>query len=64
MDSLCEEMNVFYKSLDEYVNNKESDRNEKLIKALLSRKSPFAAFKREYIRSHSDQYPELVEECL
>ncbi len=64
VDSLCDEMNAFYKSLEDYINDRSSGLKTRTIKAFLPRKSPFAAFKREYIRMHKDIYPELAAECL
>lgn len=61
IDELCGEMSAFLKSLEEYINDRESKRQQRTIRAFLSRRSPFAAFKREYIRSHQHEYPELFD---
>lgn len=57
--ALCEEMDVFYYTLEEYTRDKHNRSALRALHALLSRRSPFAAFKRYYIRNHSESYPEL-----
>lgn len=58
--ALKEELNKFQKLLNEYCQNK-SDYKRKKIRALLRTKTAFAAFKRDYIREHQDEYKEFQE---
>lgn len=58
--ALCEEMDVFYHTLEEYTRNRQDRVTVRSLKALLSRQSRFAAFKRYYIRNHSNSFPELL----
>lgn len=58
--ALCEEMDVFYHTLEEYTRNKQDRTTVRSLKALLSRRSRFAAFKRYYIRNHSNSFSELL----
>ena len=58
--ALCEEMDVFYHTLEEYTRNRQDRVTVRSLKALLSRRSRFAAFKRYYIRNHSNTFPELL----
>ena len=60
-DELCGEMNAFLKSLEEYCRNRESGRRLRTMHGFLSRASAFAGFKREYIRVHQQDYPELYD---
>ena len=60
-EALAEEMNVFYDTLETYRQDQENRVCQRALKAMLSRESVFAAFKRGYIRSHCDQYPKLAE---
>ena len=56
---LCE-MNAFYRLLEKYDKPDHSEDMEMEMKEILSRESPFAQFKRDYIRSKEDEYPDLV----
>ena len=58
---LAEEMNILYKILEKHKKNPESQRYKRSLKAALSRKSIFAAFKRNYVRKHISDYPDLEE---
>lgn len=58
---LADEMNILYKILEKYKENPEASRYKKSLKATLSRKSVFAAFKRNYVRKHISDYPDLEE---
>jgi hypothetical protein len=58
---LTKEMNVLYGTLLKYRQNRNNRLCRRKLQSLLSRSSPFAAFKRNYIRDHSSSYPELVE---
>lgn len=60
VNALLEEMNALLHTLERYQDNKTSNINIKTLRALLDRKSPFAEFKRNYIRIHKDSYPELM----
>lgn len=57
--SLCKSMDVLYRELDNYKRFPMSPRNKRMMSSLLSRSSSFAAFKRGYVRDHSEEYPEL-----
>lgn len=59
LQKLREEMIILYKLLNKYINDKKSTSLNKRIEATLDRSSTFAAFKRGYIRSHINDYPEL-----
>ena len=58
--ALCEEMDVLYHTLEDYTRNRQDRVTVRSLKALLSRESRFAAFKRFYIRNHRDSFPELL----
>lgn len=58
---LTKEMNVLYGTLLKYRQNRNNRLCRRKLQSLLSRSSPFSAFKRNYIRDHSSSYPELVE---
>lgn len=57
------EMRKLYKTLGEFGKHPESRKTQRDLKVLLSRESAFAAVKRDYIRKHLTEYPEL-ETCL
>lgn len=61
VERLAEEMNVLYKTLEKYKKNPESSHYKRSLRSSLSRKSIFAAFKRNYVKKHIDDYPELIE---
>lgn len=61
IDHLAEEMNVLYKTLKKYKENPQSQRYKRSLKATLSTTSAFAAFKRNYVRKHIEDYPDLKE---
>lgn len=60
MKDLRREWDIFQKLLNDYRNDKSSYKKS-LIRARLSTKSPFAAFKRDYIREHQSEYKEFQE---
>lgn len=61
IECLAEEMNVLYKVLEKHRKNPELQRYKRSLKAKLSRTSVFAAFKRNYVRKHISDYPDLEE---
>lgn len=61
IDHLAEEMNILYKTLDRYKKTPELHRYKRSLKATLARTSAFAAFKRNYVRKHIVDYPDLKE---
>lgn len=61
IDHLAESMNVLYKTLDKHKEHPESERYIRSLRAALSRKSAFAAFKRNYVRKHIEDYPKLKD---
>ena len=56
---LTREMNLLYDNLEEIKKHPDSKFVLRKLKALLRRKSAFAAFKREYIREHAERFPQL-----
>lgn len=58
---LNREMNILYDNLEEMKNHPESEIVMRKLKALLRRESKFAAFKRNYIRENSNQFPQLLQ---
>lgn len=60
MHSFREEWNRFIKLLTEYKKNK-TQMSFRKVKARLSTKTAFAAFKRNYIRIHQSEYKEFQE---
>ena len=58
---MAEEMNVLYKTLEKHKNNPDSKRYLRSLRATLDRNSIFAAFKRNYVRKHISDYPDLEE---
>lgn len=61
VDELLKEMNALLDTLEKYQNNNHSTIIQRTLRGLLDRKSPFAEFKRYYIRVHPDMYPELMQ---
>lgn len=61
VDRLAESMDVLYKTLERYKKNPESQRYIRSLRSSLSRKSTFAAFKRNYVRKHIVDYPGLKD---
>ena len=59
-NELTKEMNLLYVNLKEYKDNPDSRYVQRKLKALLRRESAFAAFKRNYIRDHSKEFPLLL----
>jgi predicted ATP-binding protein involved in virulence len=60
MKALQQEMNIFFNEIEKY-NRKKIKWFEKRVTVRLKRSSPFAAFKRSYIRNHSVEYAALQE---
>lgn len=58
---LSEEMNILYDNLEEIKKKPQSKVTMRKLKALLRRESAFAAFKRNYVRQHSKQFPQLLQ---
>ncbi len=58
---LNEEMNVLYDNLEEMKKNPGSRVIMRKLQALLRRESAFAAFKRNYVRENSRQFPQLLQ---
>ena len=61
IDRLADEMNILYKTLEKYKKNPELLRYKRSLRSTLSRNSIFAAFKRNYVRKHILDYPDLEE---
>lgn len=61
INRLADEMNVLYKTLEKHKKDPELQRYKRSLRAALSRKSVFAAFKRNYVRAHIKDYPDLEE---
>lgn len=61
---LNKEMNVLYDNLEKIKTKPESKVVLRTLKALLRRESPFAAFKRNYIRENAEQFPQLLQYIL
>ena len=61
IDYLSETMDILYKTLEKYKDNPGSQRYIKSLKVSLNRKSVFAAFKRNYVRKHIVDYPDLKD---
>ena len=59
--SLQKEMNLLFDNLELLRNQPDSKLVKRKLKALLRRKSAFAAFKRTYVRDHISEYPALEE---
>lgn len=60
VDELLKEMNALYDILEKYQDGNCSVIIRRSLKGLLDRKSPFAEFKRSYVRHQKDRYPELM----
>ena len=58
-EKLAEEMNTLFVTLERYKSQPDAPRNQRSLRGLLSRSSPFAAFKRYYVRLHLADYPGL-----
>lgn len=58
-NELTKEMNLLYDNLEAYRKNPDSRYIQRKLKALLRRESAFAAFKRNYIRDKSKEFPQL-----
>lgn len=56
---LQKEMNLLYKQLEKLYHNPNSKVVMRTLRSLLRRDSAFAAFKRNYVREHAAEYPEL-----
>lgn len=61
VDELFKEMYALFDTLEKYQNNNRSIIVQRTLRGLLNRKSPFAEFKRNYIRIHQDRYLELMQ---
>lgn len=61
VDRLASTMNSLYQTLDAYRRNRTSTKYSRALRAMLKREYKFAAFTRQYVRSHLDDYPELTE---
>lgn len=61
---LQKEMNLLYDNLEALEHYPESKVIMRKLKVLLKRESPFAAFKRCYIREHLEKYPKLEKYIL
>ena len=61
VDELLKEMNALLDTLEKYKTNEHSIIVQRTLKGLLDRKSPFAEFKRNYVKSHQNRYPELID---
>ena len=59
IDRLAEEMDVLYKTLEKHSENPEIKRYIRSLKYSLSRQSAFSVFKRNYVRKHISDYPDL-----
>ena len=58
-DKLAEEMNTLFVTLKRYKIQPGILRTQRSLRGMLSRSSPFAAFKRNYVKLHLDDYPGL-----
>lgn len=61
VDELSKEMNILYKNLQRYQQNQSDTFALRGIRVSLRRESPFAAFKRCYVRENLNKYPALAE---
>lgn len=61
VDELFKEMNALLDTLEKYKTNEHSIIVQRTLRGLLDRRSPFAEFKRNYVRIHQDIYPKLIE---
>lgn len=60
LQKLTKEMNKFYDAAEEWKENPKSRVASRKLKALLRRESPFAAFKRNYVRENSNEFSGLL----
>lgn len=60
LEKLTVEMNKLYRYLEELEEHPDSVFYLKMLKALLSKKSSFAAFKRNYIRENQEKYQQFM----
>lgn len=61
VDKLAESMNILYKTLEKHKKYPGAERYRRSLKSSLSRNSIFASFKRDYVRRHIEDYPDLEE---
>lgn len=61
VDRLARTMNNLYLTLERYQKDKSSKKYAGALKAMLKREYKFAAFTRQYVRDHLNDYPELAE---
>ena len=61
LNELQKEMGKLYTALGKYRDNPESKLCRKNVQVLLRKEGAFAAFKRFYVKSHLDEYPELAD---
>lgn len=61
VDELLKEMNALFDILEKYKDNKDSFIIKQTLKSLLDRRSPFAEFKRYYIKMHYSMYSNVVK---
>lgn len=61
VDALARTMNTLYKTLEQFKAHRESVKYRCALRAMLKREYAFAAFARDYVRSHAEDYPELQE---
>lgn len=59
--ALAKTMNSLYKTLQQFKAHKDSPKYRFALRAMLKREYAFAAFTRDYVRSHAKDYPELQE---
>ena len=64
IDCLADSMNVLYKTLEKHKEMPSSQRYIKSLKSSLKRSSEFAAFKRNYVKNHIADYPDLEKFLL
>lgn len=53
------QMNLLFNAINNYIDDSSNKDYEDTLKALLSRESEYAAFKRSYIRENKDLYPDV-----
>lgn len=59
VNALKRTMIILYKALEAYKANK-SEKNMRVLRAILDRRYKFAGFTRTYVRRHISEYPELA----
>lgn len=64
LKELTKEMNMLYNNLEAFQKNPESKIIKRKLQALLRKESQFAAFKREYVREHKEEFPQLYSYML